>query len=279
MRVSFYDDKGKESRVYTQIMCLPTSHWQKRWLEFKAPSSTRRLVVRLALTGCGEVWYDDVTLYPAVKKDKGPEVRLMPWYFLDNLYCLSSADAGVMLFGFRNDGGAKIDRPQLLVQLPEGVAILDRDSAAKIIEKRTVQTSDGTVQEYRIDIGAWKGRIHDGTFPYPFNTWDGLSLLLTTSRPAGQTRFKAGYWLEDGHYHTTPLSFEIQIIPPIPATAAPKTFRSGAICFLSKGSRKRRASRRSPRFTERSGSIAFTCVLPRSALKWAGSASSVTTNR
>jgi len=235
VRVSFYDDKGKESRVYNQTMCLPTSRWQKRWLEFEAPSSTRRLDVRLALTGCGEVWFDDVTLYPAVKKNKGPEVRLMPWYFLDNLYCLSSADAGVMLFGFRNDGGSKIDRPQLLVQLPEGVTILDMASAAKIIETRTVQTSDGTVQEYRIDIGAWKGRIHDGTFPYPFNTWEGLSLLLTTSRPVGQTRLKASYWLEDGQYHTMPLSFAIQIVPPLPATAAPKTFRSGAHLFLVEG--------------------------------------------
>jgi hypothetical protein len=163
---------------------------------------------------------------------KGPTVRIMPWAYLDNLYCLSSGDAGVMVFGFRNEAGAPIQKPQLLLQLPAAVEILDLDSYAGIVSSAAKLIQDRPIREYRIDLGQLKGAIHDASFNYPYNQWDGLALLLRTAEPPGDIRHEARYWIEDGPYRSEPLSFDIQIVPPIPETGAPKRFRSGLHPFL-----------------------------------------------
>ncbi len=236
VRVTFYDHENpaqaKETRVYAQTIFLPSDHWRSGELEFSAPPSTRCLDVRLALTGCGEVWFDEVSLRPALIQEHGPTVRLMPGSYLDNLYCLSTGDAGVMVFGFRNETGAKIEHPQLLLQLPEDVDLLDTAPAATVLEQKPVSIQGAKLTEYRLDLAPWVSRIHDGAFPYPYNMWDGLSLLVRTTRPAGDARYRACYWLEDGAYRSEPLSFDIRVVPALPVVAGPKLFRSGAHLFL-----------------------------------------------
>jgi len=236
VRVSFYDSetpgKGRSTRVYAQRLFAPTPDWRRGQMQFVVPKGTRRLDVWLAMRGCGQVWFDDVALTPAAMQDRGPTVRLMPWAFLDNFYQLSTGDAGVMVFGFYNEAAAKIEQPQLLLRLPQGVQILELAAPAKMLESRPATVQGSALTEYRIDIAAWKGRIHDGTFAYPYNMWQGLLLVLQTSLPAGETQYTASYWLEDGAYRTDPLDFTIQVVPPIPAVEGPETFKSGAVMFL-----------------------------------------------
>ena len=235
-RVTFFDaappGQGKQTRVYAQKIFQSTGQWRTGQLEFVVPKATRRLDVRLALAGCGEVRFDNVTLRRTEVMENGPTVRLMPGHFLDNLYCLSAGDPGVMTFGFRNEANAPIGRPQLVLQLPAGVDILDLHADAKLMDERPVRLNGTEAQQYRIDIGAWKGRIRDGTFRYPYNMWQGLTLLLTSSKSAGDARYAARYWLEDGEYSSKPLSFAIRIVPKIPVAKAPRLFKTGAVLFL-----------------------------------------------
>jgi hypothetical protein len=236
VRATFYDNedpaKAKETRVYAQTIFRASDRWRRGELEFVAPGATRCLDVRLALTGVGEVRFDDVALNRAQLQEHGPTVRLMPGAFLDNLYCLSTGDAGVLTFGFRNETGSKIESPQLLLQLPQGVEVLDMALAAPILEQKPMPVEGASMVQYRLDLCGWTNRIHDGTFSYPYNMWDGLTLVVRTARPAAATRLKASYWLEDGTYRSAPLPFDLQIVPPVPTVAGPKTFRSGAHLFL-----------------------------------------------
>ena len=235
-RVTFYDDenpaRGSQTRTYAQNIFMATNSWRRGQLQFGVPKNTRCLEVWLALAGCGEVRFDDVTLHRALIQERGPTVRLMPGHYLDNLYCLSAGDAGVMIFGFRNESAAKIESPCLVLRLPEGIDVLDLDASASILSRKPIRVQGAAVQEHRIDIRAWKRRIRDGTFPYPYNMWQGLALLLRSSLPPGQARYTAWYWLEDGQYRTKPRSFEFRIVVPIPSVHGPRRFRSGAHLFL-----------------------------------------------
>lgn len=236
VRVTFFDNatpgQGGQTRVYAQALLAPDAAWRQQQLEFIAPKGTRRLDVRLALRGCGKAWFDDVSLESALVQEHGLSVRLMPGSYLDNLYCLATGDAGVMNFGFRNETGAKVERPVLVVQLPEFVEVLDLDASATIVSRKSAQIEGASLLECRFDISAWRNRIHEGDFPYPYNQWDGLMLLLRTSLPADDARYKAWYWLEDGAYRSEPLSFDLKVVPPIPSVAGPRTFKSGAHLFL-----------------------------------------------
>ena len=236
VRVTFYDspdlDKASQTRTYAQTIIAPSQRWRRRELPFVAPRNTRRLDVRIAFAGCGEAWFDDVALQRTAEQTRGPTVRLMPWALLDNLYCLSSGDADVMVFGFRNESSTPVEHPHLLLQLPPGIDVIDLDQAATIVSRTLVQAQGRQVQQYRVDIKAWKSRIRGAGFRYPYNMWEGLALLLRTSQPAAEAWHKCGYWLEDGEYRTEPRTFHLQIVPAIPATAAPKLFRSGAHLFL-----------------------------------------------
>jgi len=131
----------------------------------------------------------------------------MPASYIDNLYCLATGDAGVMNFGFRNESGAKIEHPVLVVQLPKFVDVLDFDASATILSRKPVAVESASLLEYRFDLAAWRNRIHDGDFPYPYNQWDGLMLLLRTTQPASDALHKAWYWIEDGSYRSKPLRY------------------------------------------------------------------------
>ena len=239
VRVTFYDNEdpsqAQQTRVYAQNIFQSSGQWRRGELQFAAPQATRCLDVRLALTGPGEVWFDQVALHLALTQERGPTVRVMPGSFLDNLYCLSTGDAGVMVFGFRNESSAEIEQPQLLLQLPAGIEILDLPASVKMLGREAVHVLGADLTEYRLDISSLKGRIRDGTFRYPYNMWDGLVLLLRTTQPASDTRYQAHYWLEDGAYSTDPLSFDFRIVPPVPTVAGPESFRSGAHLFLVQG--------------------------------------------
>lgn len=236
MRVSFYDDerpgKGKSTRVYAQRILTPNADWRRGQMEFVAPKGTRRMDVWLAMRGCGRVWFDDVALAATPIQDRGPTTRLMPGAFLDNRYHLSTGDVGVMVFGFYNEAAAKIEQPHLLLQLPQGVEILELAAPARMLESKPAAGDGEALTEYRIDVSAWKGRIRDGTFRYPYHMWQGLLLVLRTSLPAGDRRYRGCYWLEDGAYRMTPLDFEIQVVPPVSTVGGPQAFKSGAVMFL-----------------------------------------------
>lgn len=241
-RITFYDNedpaKGAQPRVYAQVIFQPSDAWRPGELEFTAPRATRCVDVRLALTGVGEVLFDDASLHRTLVQDVGPTVRLMPAAYLDNLCCLSSGDAGVLTFGFRNPSGVAIAQPRLVVQLPPWVEVLDTAPTAALIHTQPATFDGARVTQHVFDIEAWKGRIRDGNFAYPHNMWEGLTLLVRTSQPPSEALQRGCYWLEDGEYRSTPLDFDIKVVPPIARVDGPRQFRSGVHLFLVHGFRQ-----------------------------------------
>lgn len=230
-RITFYDSddpaQAKPTRVYDQVLFQPGAEWRPGQLITTAPADTRVLDVRIALTGVGEVQYDDVALHAAQEQDNGLSARLMPEAMLDNRYCLSSGDLLTMIFGFRNGDDRTLEQPQLVLRMPAWVEVLETAPAVHVQR----QTAEG-MAEYRYDLTPLKGRIHGTDFPYPWNQWEGLNLFVRTAREAGPELHEATYWMEDGAFRSEPQRFSLQITPALPPTVAPKLFRTGAHPFL-----------------------------------------------
>jgi hypothetical protein len=231
VRVSFYDDadlgKAQSTRGYAQEVLAASPDWRRGQLEFTAPGNTRCLDVRLALTGPGEACYDDVSLKRVAIQEHGVSARIMPAAYVDNLFCLSSGDVGTMCFGFRNETGQELVEPRLVLRLPEGIEVLETAPTVKLSQRPIAGQT-----EFCFDISPIKSRIHDGTFGYPYNQWEGLQVLVRTRRAPGSTRLEGRYWMEDGSYRGALLEFGLQVLPPLPKVTGPKRFHSGAHLYL-----------------------------------------------
>jgi hypothetical protein len=232
VRITFFDSEdpaqAKQTRVYDQTLFAPGAQWRPGQLQTTAPQSTRVLDVRIALTGVGEVLFDDVALHQAQEQDAGLSARLMPGALLDNRYVLSRGDLLTMIFGFRNGDGRPLAQPQLVLRLPAQVEVLE---TAPALPQQTQPAADGLV-ERRFDLTPIKGNIRGSDFPYPWHQWGGLCLFVRTSAAAGTTLPDGSYWLEDGATRSETRRFALQVTPGLPAVAPPKLFRSGIHPFL-----------------------------------------------
>ena len=231
-RITFYDNEdpaqAKQTRVYDQVLFQPGAQWRPGQLQTSAPPGTRVLDVRLALTGVGEVAFDDVALQQAQEQDAGLSARLMPGALLDNRYVVSSGDLLTMVFGFRNGDGRALERPTLVVRLPAQVEVLE---TAPALKPEPQPVADGLV-ERRFDLTPIKGSIRGSDFAYPWHQWGGLCLFVRTTAPAGTKLPDATYWMEDGATRSETRRFAVEVAPSLPAVAAPKLFRTGLHPFL-----------------------------------------------
>lgn len=255
-RATFYDApdpaSAGQTRVYAQNIFAPTTEWRQQELVFTAPAATRSVDLRLALTGGGEIYFDDISLRRAALQETGPGVRLMPAAFLDNTYCLASGDASTMIFGFRNESDANLDQPRLVLQLPVTVEVVDVAPTVPLLEPKPISVGDAAFTEYTFDLTGRKASIRGSDFAYPYNQWDGLSLLVRTRDPAG-SRHRARYWLQDGDYRSEPISFELRVLPALPVVQDPKRFRSGTHPFIIHGFTKPEAIAAFTRLYKQSG--------------------------
>jgi len=260
VRVSFFDaptrGQGTPTRVYAQTLLVPTDRWRDGQLAFSVPQDTRRLDVRLALRNCGEVRFDRVALHRARGTDDAKiSVRFMPWDLIGgDRYCLASGSAGTFVFGFRNENNVPIDHPQLVVRLPGFIELVDLDRAARVVDEEDVEDGHDALREYRIDISAWRNRIRGASFQYPYNMWQGLTLLVRTSHPPGAQRHRAVYWVEDGDYRSAQREFRLEVVEPFATAPQPLRFRSGVHLFLV------------PQFTTPAGVKAFAELYRRTGL-------------
>jgi len=212
---------GRATRRQIQGKYTPTAVWQGGRLHFVAPRNTRSISIRLRLDGVGKVFFDDVSLVE-VEMAKGVEVRLIPFAFLDRVYCLSTDDVGLALFGMRNEPKVKMKTPRVAVELPAAVRVLAPSDGAKLVTRKATGGGDEPVMRYTFDVsqGSHRARRED----YLGHV---LTLALKTSRPAGARLPEARYWYSDGEYQTLPLSFSLRVLPSL-RVKPPSQFLTGA---------------------------------------------------
>ncbi len=222
--VSFFDKpeqwNAKQLKDALNIEFPLKTDWQDNNLNFVAPEGTRSLSISLALYGCGEVYLDDVELRQ-VQMEKGMTVKLMPFAFLDNIFCLGTGQPGTLVFAFRNENAMKLEHPSLYLKIPEAFRLLDIRDILKITDQNCDDNGNIT---YKIDLSALKNSINKEFY----GAYQVASVMLKTELPQGEKLYPAEYWVEDGNYRSAPEKFNLKIIPAS-SGKTPQLFRTAAM--------------------------------------------------
>ena len=209
-----------QSKVFNQIW----KEWQKAEMTMIVPKGVKAMNLELRQNGCGTVQVDDVRLSRAVM-DKGVSIRMVPLSFIDNIFCLSSGQPGILKLSMKNESQQKLNNPVAVLELPEGFELLDVKNTLKLLSK-TVIARDGNKFTYcKVQLNGIAYAFQKSV-SYP--TSDMADFLITTNLPAGNKTYKAHYWYEDGDYKTEPLFFDLKVIPRITGKT-PKLFETGAV--------------------------------------------------
>ena len=222
--VSFFDNpeqwKAKQLKEMLNVPFTVKPDWQDNSMSFVAPAGTRSLSISLALYGCGEAYLDDVKLQ-AVQMEKGMTVKLMPFAFLDNIFCMGTGQPGTLVFAFGNENAMKLENPALYLKIPEAFKLVDVRDILKIADRK--RDDNGNIT-YKIDFSYLKKSISKEFY----GVYQIASAMLKSDLPPGEKLYPAEYWVEDGSYRSQPEKFSLKIIPPS-SGKTPQIFRTAAM--------------------------------------------------
>jgi hypothetical protein len=194
--------------------------WQGNSINFIAPAGTRLIFISLALYGCGEAFLDDVEVRQ-VQMEDGVTVKLIPFAFLDNTFCLGTKQQGTLLFSFRNENAKKLDCPVLYLKVPDAFKLVDVRNILKTGESE--KDAEGNVT-YKVDISALKNDISKESY----SSYHTASVMLKTDLEASEKLYPAEYWVEDGSYRSAPEKLNLKVIQASSGNT-PKIFRSATM--------------------------------------------------
>jgi hypothetical protein len=215
--------EAKQTREIVQFSFEPKKEWNKAFSEFVVPKATRMLVVTLFLDGYGEVSFDDVDLRRVVM-DRGLTARLMPAYFVDNVFCLSSGDPGMMVFSIYDELGGERRHPQIVVELPKSVHLTGSHAQTRLLGSEPVKRDGADAIRYRFDL-AYEHFISKSCFEH----WHRFCVAVKTDLAPGPARYPVRYWVEDGDYRSKAVESALGVIPAIKPAVAPSRFESAAM--------------------------------------------------
>ena len=182
--IQCFDDitlPAKETREIVQLSFLPEKEWKRASVVFFAPKATRSVIINLYLDNCGEVF--GRCCAPAPAMENGLTARLVPAYFVDNLYCLSSGDPGLVCFELRNEADVPARNPQLVLELPRGINVMGTSQWAGLLKTEPAKREGADAVQYRFDLSTSKKDAGKEDF---FNTTNlGFRLMLKTDLASG----------------------------------------------------------------------------------------------
>ena len=226
--------KSKDTRKMLNHALKVSGKWTNGTVSFIAPANTRKLGICLALYGSGQIFIDDVKLIKTKAAD-GVVAKLIPCSFLDKVFVLSQNDPAVMAFAFQNEKNTKIDQPYLYIKIPAGFKIIDQRYVTKLVEENDISENGQKYTVYKIDLKKLRRSFGKARL----NTYNLASVMIKSSLPAGNKKYPATYWYQDGKYKSETENIELKVIPEI-KSRQPKTFQTGAMVrreadFVNKG--------------------------------------------
>jgi hypothetical protein len=198
-----------------------TPKWQQLTLPITVPNGTNFISFYIKLYGCGEVGIDDVALHQ-VKVEESVSAKMIPGGYIDNTFCLTPGDIGILCISCKNNANVNVKNPHMNLKLPEAVKMLGVGSPYSIESKTPLTENDQKYVIYKVDLKDYKPRRN------AYFTWDMPSFQLETKAKPGQD-FNAYYQFADDNVKSNWNHFKINVIKGAEATNAPKQFKTATM--------------------------------------------------
>jgi hypothetical protein len=177
-------------------------------LEIAAPEGTRHILVVFRLYGLGNVRIENIDLRRRTLQ-KEIAVDLYPHTYMSNVFSLASGQPGTLYFMQSNKTGMKLDRPELHLELPEGVELL---GGSMLYEPVRISGN-----HWCLPLG--KCNISEKDYWLP-------PIVIRTSLPPGETLYPVTYYSSNAGIAGARKTFSLKVIETI-SGIRPKRFMSG----------------------------------------------------
>ena len=192
--------------------------YEQRSFSFAAPAHTRRISLRFALYGQGQVFLDDVKLLKTPAAE-GAEIYVSPLSYLDNTCCIGEKQPGVISFVMRNEKRTKFKKLTLHLKIPPGFRLLGgnfADEQIKAVKQPDGSTTAACVVQRFVSSMPVEGH----------GVWLRPTVVLIPELKASGKRYPLTYRLSDGAWQGEEKSIDLKVIEALPG-ARPKYFISG----------------------------------------------------
>ena len=192
--------------------------WEQRSFSFAAPPHTRRISLRFALYGQGQIFLDDVKLAKTPVPEKA-DIYVSPLSYLDNTCCIGENQPGVISFVMRNEGQAKFKKLTLNLLIPAGFRFhggnFDDSQVRCVKNPDGSTTAECVVQRF---VSSMPAEGH--------SVWLRPSAVLIPELRASGKRYPLTYSLSDGAWHGAEKTIELKVIEAVRGKR-PKHFITG----------------------------------------------------
>ncbi|MBO5791532.1 MAG: hypothetical protein J6S54_03575 [Lentisphaeria bacterium] len=212
--------KSRTDKTYgIQTFFTLRPQWTRHFFDLKLPAGKRVVDVTLSLYGAGEVCLDDVRLFPvkaAVNTD-AVRVRVQPYAFLDNTFCLGEKLPGVINFTF-NAPDKKFKRKNMLLELrlPEGFRVVDVRNNCTLNARGNGLWEVGVMQ------------LLPNAVSRPWYAQHGCAVMVESTLAPSEKLYPLTYRLRDGKWLGEENTIYLKVIPAVNGNR-PAKFRSSAM--------------------------------------------------
>ena len=193
--------------------------WSDHRFDFKLPAGETGVNLTLSLYGAGEVCLDDVRIFPVAPPPASAPVRVkvMPYSFLDNTFCLGEKLPGVINFTF-NAPDKKFKRKNMLleVRMPAGFRVVDVRNNCTLTQKENGLWEIGLMQ------------LLPNAISRPWYAQHGCAVMVESSLAPSEKLYPLTYRLRDGKWLGEENTLYLKVIPAVQGKR-PQQFRSSAM--------------------------------------------------
>jgi hypothetical protein len=198
--------------------------WQHGNIDVVIPAETKNIRLDFRAYGCLTLDIDEVSINEVSQDESGLSIFLTPMSFSDNVFCLAEKQPAIMTFSMKNETGVKVDQPVIVLDLPQGVRVVEGRVPIKLVDEQSVMHGSEKYTRYRFDVSGLKGGIFRDRIHY----YNSPHFLITNEMSASEKVLPAFYSVEDGELKSSVKEFGIKTIGDI-QSAAPKRFETGTL--------------------------------------------------
>ncbi|MBR2356610.1 MAG: hypothetical protein IKA65_01110 [Lentisphaeria bacterium] len=217
--VRYYNKKNKLCGRMQYFPAKITREWQEHTINFRTPENCAKIRLNFGINNIGKAEFRVGTL--AEGRNNGYELCLFPMGVIDNIYAVAAGQINFLGFAQRVQNGKIPKHPQMILNLPAGIKLLEGSPWTKI--KNIKQNPDGTttvvanVRKFRWESLA----VKEWTAVFP------VQFVITSDLEPSDKLYEFTYQaISENNYASSLRKGYFKVIPAI-KNEQPEIFKSG----------------------------------------------------
>jgi len=216
--IPFSDPQRKNvgRHFWGEVVRWASPDWQRAAFSFTVPEGAVKALIQFRFTNFGRAWIDEVRVAKITSSTLF--AALIPYSFIDDTFCISSGQAGILNISIKNSG-EKLVKPVLHLRLPRGIDVIGVKTS--ILDKKEIKEGGRDFIEY--SIPTWAPHLIGQS---TYGIFYAQSVLLRTDLPVSEEGYQAQFHVRSAKQQSPVRAFTIRVLPPV-SGRQPARFQTG----------------------------------------------------